>query len=503
VAVFIGIPLGILASRIQWLKGTITGAVGILQTIPSLAMLAFLLALMGRIGTQPALIALALYALLPIVRNTIAGIDGVPAPIIEAAEGIGMTRTQRLWIVELPLAAPVIVTGIRTAAVVGVGIATLSAFVGAGGLGQFINRGLSLSNNQLILLGAVPSALLALLVDASIGGMLWAIQKRRSPDTKGILNTLARSVAFASPALLFACGCFAVLGPRPGGSTGLSIAGDSPEGVIRIGSKNFTEQIVLGEIMAQLIEQETELRVIRKFNLGGTMICHGALLSGGIDLYTEYTGTALTAILGEQAFADPDRVFDSVTREYKRRFDLVWLEPFGFNNTYALVVREQDARQKHIESISDLQPLAPELRAGWTFEFSERPDGYPGLAEEYGLQFASIRDLETSLMYEAIARNEVDVISAFATDGRIAAFDLRPLRDDKHFFPPYHAAPVIRSDTLQDHPELGDLLNKLAGRITDDSMQELNFAVDQEKQSPREVAREFLEGLTVPQTPAP
>jgi len=490
-AIMIGIPLGVLAHRLGWLRGFITGMVGILQTIPSLAMLAILLALLNKIGIAPAIIALVLYALLPIVRNTLAGLEGVAPTIQEAADGIGMTRTQRLWLVELPLAAPVIVTGIRTAAVVGVGIATLSAFIGAGGLGQFINRGISLSNHDLILLGAVPAALLALLVDASIAGAEWALRRRHTSDNDYVAGKFFRGLALVSPLFIFAIGILAVLKPD------LVSAGREPttvgnDAVVRIGAKNFTEQLVLGEIMAQLIEHDTSLRVQRKFDLGGTMICHGALVNGEIDLYAEYTGTALTAVLQHEVVTDPGRAYQIVAAAYADRFDLKWLPAFGFNNTYAITVRQADAKRWGVATISDLKPLVGRMRAGWTSEFSERPDGYPGLRNRYGLKFASVRDLDTALMYEAISRSEVDVICAFATDGRIAAYHLQPLIDDLCFFPPYFAAPVVRQATIEAHPELGKALRQLADKLSSETMQRLNSLVDQDKHSPAEVAREFL-----------
>ena len=492
IAIGIGIPLGVAANRMVWLRGFITGSVGILQTIPSLAMLAFLLALLNQIGTTPAIIALVLYALLPIVRNTLAGLGNVPAPIKEAADGIGMTRPQRLWLVELPLAAPVIVTGIRTAAVVGVGIATLSAFIGAGGLGQFINRGISLSNNNLILLGAVPSALLALIVDASIGGVQWGLRRRRPGQSSRGLDRLQRTLALSAPLWILAVGCLAVCEPELiSPREGKQARGSGP--VIRIGAKNFTEQLILGEIMAQLIETKTDLRVERKFDLGGTMICHGALVNGEIDLYAEYTGTALTAVLKREAVSNPNEAYRIVSEAYVKQFDVQWLPSFGFNNTYAITVRAADAERWQLKTISDLKAHAGELRAGWTSEFSERPDGYPGLCEQYGLKFASVRDLDTALMYEAINRNEVDVICAFATDGRIAAYHLQPLEDDRHFFPPYFAAPVIREATLEEHPDLERVLGLLAKKISSETMQRLNSQVDQAKRSPAGVAREFLE----------
>ena len=494
VAIVIGIPLGICAAKVRWLRGPLTGAVGILQTIPSLAMLAILLALLHKIGAIPAIVALILYALLPIVRNTLTGLDGVRPAVVEAARGIGMTPRQRLWLVEIPLSMPVIVAGIRTAAVVGVGIATLSAFIGAGGLGQFINRGLSLSNTGLILLGAIPAAVLALIVDGSIAACQWGLRRRRSRGSrlKTTIDRCLRPVAVAMPVALIVAGCFAYFStstwawdPAWGPST-------ADRRTVRIGTKNFTEQLILGELMAQLIEARTDLRVQRRFNLGGTMICHGALKSGGIDLYAEYTGTALTAILEQPVIADPDRAHETVTREYRQRFSAEWLRPFGFNNTYAITVRKPDATSSNLRTISDLTRISGTLRAGFTAEFGERPDGYPGLRRAYGLEFREVRDLDPALMYQAIASGEVDVICAFATDGRIVAFDLQPLRDDRGFFPPYHAAPVIRTEVLQAHPELRRVLGLLGGLLDDATMQRLNSEVDEKKRRPGDVAREFL-----------
>jgi osmoprotectant transport system permease protein len=480
-AMVLGIPLGVAAARSAWLRGPLLGAIGVLQTIPSLAMLAILLVLLGKIGTLPAMIALTLYALLPIARNTFVGIDGVSADVREAARGMGMTRRQELTRVLLPLSLPTIFAGVRTAAVIGVGIATLSAFIGAGGLGQFINRGLALSNTGLILLGAVPAAILALIVDGALAAAQWAVRPLPSTMRRG-WRMQVRPVALAAPVVLIAFG----LGALPGGA-----------GRIRIGSKNFTEQFVLGELMAQVIEAETDLGVDRRFNLGGTLICHEALRGGEIDLYAEYSGTGLTAILEHEVVTDRDEALAIVRAEYADRFGLTWLAPFGFNNTYALTVRAKRARQRGWETISDLEASAPTLRAGFTSEFAERPDGLPGLRKAYGLRFGDVRDLDPSLMYKAVANDQVDVICAFATDGRIAAYDLVSLEDDEHFFPPYHAAPVIREETLRAYPEVRAALALLAGKLDDETMRRLNYEVDEKQRTPREVAAEFLAGAEI------
>ena len=496
IAIVLGVPLGILAARVRSLRGTVMGAVGILQTVPSLAMLAFLLALLDKIGAVPAIIALTLYALLPIVRNTVTGLTGVEPEILEAAVGIGMSPRQRLTIVQLPLAAPVILAGIRTAAVIGVGIATLAAFIGAGGLGQFIVRGLALSNTPLILLGAIPAALLALVVDGSIGAAEWGLKRTRVAERDLLLPRL-KPLALAAPVVLLLVGVLAYLS-APSVSSASAMSGSAQlevgeRGVVRIASKNFTEQFVLGELMAQVIEGHTGLRVDRRFGLGGTMIAHEALRRDEVDLYAEYTGTALTAILNEEVVNDAAAAFDIVSRAYRERFDLVWLEPFGFNNTYALAVRGEQADERGWTRISDLVDGAPDLSAGFPGEFMERPDGYPRLQRVYGLAFGRVVDMDPAIMYEAVERGEVDVISAFATDGRIAAYDLATLTDDLGAFPPYHAAPVVRSETASMRPGLVEALQALGGRIDDETMQRLNYQVDEDGRRPAAVAREFLE----------
>jgi len=495
IAILLGIPMGIACLRVRNLRGPVLSSVGILQTIPSLAMLAFLLSLLGKIGALPAILALILYALLPITRNTLTGLQGVSERTLEAARGVGMTDRQCLWLIQFPLALPVIVAGIRTAAVIGVGIATLSAFIGAGGLGQFINRGLALSDTSLILLGSIPAAILALLVDFAIWSAEWGFRPTHTAAQRKLQSRL-KPLALSAPALLIIFGFVTYLVPwhNAGEKTNHDIVqgsvGNSTN--IRIGSKEFAEQLLLGELLAQLIEANTTHPVERKFGLGGTMICHEALVKGQIDLYPEYTGTGYLVVLKKQMRMGPYNTFHVVDTEYQRRFNLKWLEPFGFNNTYAITVRQADAEEKNWKAISDLKESASQLRAGFTSEFQERPDGYPGLRQTYGLQFATTFDVSPTLMCEALARNEVDVICAFATDGRIPAYDLFVLQDDRGFFPPYDAAPVIRSEIIQKYPEINEVLDPLAGILNDQIMQQLNYEVEGRKRAPKEVAHEFL-----------
>ncbi len=484
-ATIVGVSLGIVTFRNSKLSGLLLAAVSVFQTIPSLAILVILLVLFQKIGVLPALTALILYALLPIVRNTLVGLRSIPKEIIEAAIGLGMTNWQEVRMIRIPIAIPVIMAGIRTAAVVGVGIATLSAFIGAGGLGEFINRGLALSNTRLICLGAIPSALLALIVDFVLNVLEKSIQPKRK------LDPIFKFQKKAAGLILIFLFVGITFGPS---ETIKKVSGKRSEagGIVRIASKNFTEQHILGELMAQVIEMKTGLSAERKFNLGGTLICHEALKRGEIDLYAEYTGTGLVAILDQEVISDSDKAYNLTAKLYRKKFDLIWLKPFGFNNTYTLTVRKEDAEKNNWKNITDLSLSASDLVAGFTPEFQERPDGYRSLQKTYRFQFKNVKDLDPSLTYLAISRNEVDVIDGFSTDGRIQAYQLISLKDDKNFFPPYYAAPVVRRDAINRFPELKRALSFLANSIDNSTMTRLNFEVDEKKREVIEVVAEYL-----------
>jgi len=269
------------------------------------------------------------------------------------------------------------------------------------------------------------------------------------------------------------------------------------DNTIVIAGKNFTEQDILVYLMADIIEAKTDLKVETKPYLGGTLVVAQALDRGDVDIYPEYTGTALVTILEEPSMNDSQAVYDLVKQRYQAEKDLVWLEPFGFNNTYTLAMRESQANELGIETFSDLQKHAPDLTLGATQEFLERDDGYKGLQEVYNMNFKETKGMDPGLTYAAVKDGATDVNDAFSTDGRIVAFDLKVLKDDKNFFPPYYAAPVVRQDTLDAHPEIADALNLLAGKIDDTTMSELNAKVDLEKQNPKDVAHDWLiaEGL--------
>jgi osmoprotectant transport system substrate-binding protein len=275
---------------------------------------------------------------------------------------------------------------------------------------------------------------------------------------------------------------------------GLFISCGPPrESRIVIGSKNFTEQLVLGELIAQQIENKTGLPVERRFYLAGSYICHQAILGGRIDIYPEYTGTALTAILKQNPEGNREQVFNRVKNEYATRFDLAVGPPFGFNDTFAIEIRGEDARRLDLKTISQAARYTPQWRAGFGYEFMERPDGYQGLAATYGLHFAGPpRIMDLGLLTRALKDKQVDLIAGNTTDGLIPALDLFVLEDDRHYFPPYEAVPIIRQQVLARHPEVKQALDALAGKISDDDMRQLNYAVDGQKRDVKEVVQEFL-----------
>lgn len=274
-----------------------------------------------------------------------------------------------------------------------------------------------------------------------------------------------------------------------GTACGSAPATEKPK--IIVGSKDFTEQYIVGNLVA-LLMAENGYSVEKKLGLGGSALVHEALRKGEINAYVEYTGTGLTVMLKQPVITDPDKAYEAVQKGYKEQFSLAWLKPWGFNNTYALVMRKDQADQLGANKISDLSSRAPNLVLGATQEFIVRPDALPGLTKAYGFSFKDAKGMDPGLMYSAVAEKQVDVISGFATDGRIPALNLSVLADDKAYFPPYFAAPVVRQDLLDKSPQVAEILNKLAGKMTDKTMAGLNYEVDVKKRTAEEVAKEFL-----------
>lgn len=479
IASAIAIPLGVAASRSRPVERVALAVANILQTVPSLALLGFLLVLFhGVIGKPPALAALVIYSLLPVLKNTILGLASVDRGVIEAARGMGMTGSQRLRLVELPLAVPVILGGVRVAAVADVGMATIAAFIGAKGLGSYIQRGLSTSDARWTLLGAIPAALLALACDAALGELERMLDPRRDrPSRARRLLASVAVLALVGAALWSEASDWRL---RSGGRT------------IVVGSKDGGEMIALGHMLADLIEAHTDLRVDRRMNLGGTLVCANALEAGGLDVYVEYTGTALTAILKQAPRNDPEGVRETVRAAMAAR-GIRMLDPIGFENTFAMLMRRDQAETLGIRRLSDLRDRGRTLRPGAGPEFMNRPDGYSGLVKAYDLRFDhDPREMDRNLLYEALARGTIDLAAGDSTDGRIAAMGLVALVDDRRYFPPYEAVPLVRDETLRRHPTVEAAMRKLCGRIDADTMRRLNFEIDGKKRDPAEVAREFL-----------
>ena len=485
-AVGLGMPLGILLTRIESLRGPVLAFANVMQTVPSLALFGLLIPIpiIGGIGARTAILALALYALLPVIRNTVTGILGIDPKLRGAAVAMGMTSWQRLRLVELPLAMPVILTGIRVAVVISVGVATVAAAVGAGGLGTYIFRGLRQNDNNLLLAGALASAALALICDFALGQFekSYEIADRRYARRRRVI-----ALSMATALVLVVAGGSIVSNRFAPIMSASEDGAVNPRRVI-VGSKDFTESVILAEILAQKLERNG-VAITRRFELGGNL-AHDSLISGQIDIYPEYTGTAFTAILKHPPITDRDRVYAAIRAEYAEKFNLDVGSPLGFANDFAILVRGEVARAYELTTISDAVPYAGNWQAGFGQDFMSRPDGYAGFVQAYGFNFGrQPREMDLSLTYRALALGELDIIAGNSTDGLIEVLDLFQLKDDKRFFPPYQAVFVSRYEV---NGILANALAEMANSISTAEMRRMNYEVDGNKQSPRDVAARWL-----------
>ncbi|MDO5375219.1 MAG: ABC transporter permease/substrate-binding protein [Staphylococcus rostri] len=466
IAVLIGVPLGILLTKTPKLSEPIINVAAVLQTIPSLALLGLMIPLFG-IGTVPAVIALVIYALLPILRNTYTGIVGVDGSLIEAAKGIGMKPARRLLRVELPLAMPVIMAGIRTAMVLIIGTATLAALIGAGGLGDLILLGIDRNNTSLILIGAIPAALLAILFDILLR-VLSNVSYRKMMVTLGVVLVIMLSVSIA-PMLAH------------------------KDNEITIAGKLGTEPSIITNMYKLIIEQDTDYKVDVKDGMGKTTFLFNALKSDEIDGYLEFTGTVLGELTKETPKSnDAAKVYDQARSSLESQYDMTLLKPMKYNNTYALAVKKSFAEEHDLKTISDLKRVESEIKPGFTLEFNDREDGYPKVQKTYDLNFENVRTMEPKLRYQAVEKGEINLIDAYSTDAELKQYDMVVLGDDQHVFPPYQGAPLFKQDFLEQHPDTVKALNKLEGKITDEEMQEMNYRVAEKGERPYDVAKEYL-----------
>ena len=465
-AIFIAVPLAILLSEKKKVNEGVLQVTGVFQTIPSLALLGLFIPFMG-IGKIPAITALVIYAIFPIYQGAVTVFSEIDPSLEEAATAFGMTKWEKLRKYRLSLAMPIIMSGVRTSAIMIIGTATLAALVGAGGLGSFILLGIDRNNSSLILIGAISSALLAII----FGGLIKLLQNKKP---KTILISLIFTVAIVLVSLV----------PfKSKANKKLVLAG-----------KLGAEPEILINMYKELIEDETDIKVELKPNFGKTSFLYEALKSGSIDIYPEFTGTITSSLLKEdigKVSNDPEEVYNLARDKILAQDSLIYLRPSKFQNTYALAVRKDYASKNNLEKISDLKSIENDVNAGFTLEFNDREDGNLGLKSLYGLNF-DVKTMEPALRYTAISNESIDLTDVYSTDSQIIANNLKILEDDKKLFPPYQAAPLLREETLKEYPELEEILEKIAGKITSEEMTEMNYAVDVEGKSANEVAREYL-----------
>ena len=466
-AIFLAVPLAIYLSSRKRASNWVLQVAGIFQTIPSMAILGLFIPIMG-IGTLPALTALVIYAIFPILQNTITGLQGIDPSLEEAGVAFGMTKWERLKKFEIPLAMPVIMSGIRTAAVMIIGTATLAALIGAGGLGSFILLGIDRNNASLILIGALSSAFLAI-----------------------AFNLLLKWMEKAKLRTIFAA--FAVMVLGLGASYTPSLLPKPEKENLVIAGKLGPEPEILANMYKILIEENTDMTVTVKPNFGKTTFLYEALKKGDIAIYPEFTGTVTESLLkpAPQVGHDPETVYQAARDGIKQQDDLALLKPMAYQNTYAVAVPRKIAQEYALKTISDLKKVEGQLKAGFTLEFNDREDGNKGLQKVYGLNL-QVSTMEPALRYQAIQSGDIQITDAYSTDAELARYDLVVLEDDKQLFPPYQGAPLMKTALLEKHPELEAVLNKLAGKITADQMSQMNYQVGVEGKSANQVARDFL-----------
>ncbi|TNG95452.1 ABC transporter permease/substrate-binding protein [Pasteurellaceae bacterium USgator11] len=469
-AVLIALPLAVLLEKYQRAANWSLQLSGILQTIPSLALLGLLIPLVG-IGKLPTIIALVAYAIFPILNSTYTGLREIAPSLEEAAEAFGMTSFEKLKKYRLALALPMIIAGIRTSTVMVIGTATLAALIGAGGLGSFILLGIDRNNSALILIGAFSSALLAMLAHYAISYLA-----RLRLKTIGIIFVTA---------LLLVLGSLAV-----GGTFFKSKQHDN---TLIIAGKLGSEPDILINLYQQLIEANSDIKVVLKPNFGKTVFLYNALKRGDIDIYPEFSGTIVTTLLPNSGFAEtePNAVYQYAKTQIQQQDNLVYLLPMQFQNTYAVVVKNEYAQQHGLATISGLRKVEQSAVAGFTLEFNDREDGNQGLKSRYGLNL-TVKTMEPALRYQSLLNNETQIADAYSTDSEIKQHHLTLLGDDRQLFPAYQAAPLLRAETLEKYPQLEAILNQLADKISEQQMIEMNFAVKVENQSAKAVARRYL-----------
>ena len=464
----IGLLLGIAIYEKKQLSGIVLAVVNMLYTVPDIAMFGLLIPITG-IGNKTAIVAITLYGLLPMVHNTFTGLENVDKSILEAAEGMGSTQRQVLFRISLPLAMPVILSGVRSMVVMTVSIAGIASFIGAGGLGQAIYRGIATNNQNLILAGSIIIAALAIALDYLFGRLEKSKKKKRF---------IAIMVSF----ILVVFGCFTIIN-----------GSEKSDKTITLGYDNTAEEAILANILIFLIEDNTDINVIEKGDLaGGENVLHKAVMEGEIDLYPEYTGTAWLTILKHEEIPNTEELNERLFEEYNDTLGLSWVGMYGFNDSYGLAVSTEIATKYNIKTYSDLANYSSQLRLGAEPGFYERQDGYKGLNELYHFNFKETADINFSLKYDSLNSGKVDVINVFTTDGELADSYVTLINDDKHYFTSYYCGNVVSNKTLKKYPELKNVCMMTNNLISDEEMSMLNSQVNLQGKEPKIVAKDFL-----------
>lgn len=488
----IALPLGYVSYKHPKMKQLATLLTQGLRVIPSLGVLFILIPLLG-VGHWPALIALVILGIPPVLLNTIVGFEEVPDDLMETGFGLGMTEGQRLWRLQIPLALPHILNGIKLALVEIIASATLATYIGAGGLGNLIFTGLGLYRYDLLLIGGGSVALLSFVsmigLDLLIKKVSPAKQKENNIGEEKMKN---RKVLLGS---LLAIIVLAVAGFALFNKQSLNKTAANKNTTIRMGSKDFTENLVVAEVYALALEDKG-YKVDRVSNISSSLI-HKSLTSNEIDLYPEYTGTGLLSILKGKMQTDPEKVYETVKKGYEDKFKVTWLDYAKANDGQGLVIRTQVAKKLGIKTISDLQKHASELRFASQGEFDQREDGIPGLTKAYGdFSWKSSKVYDNSLKYSILENNEADVTPAYTTEGQLVNTDkFTLLEDDKQFWPPYNLAPVVRDSVLKNNPDIKEILNKVSKKLDTKTVTQLNAQVDVDGKEYTDVAKTFYKSI--------
>lgn len=469
ISCLIAIPLGMLLAHSKRAGEVVFQLTSIIQTIPSLALLGLLIPLVG-IGTTPALIALTAYGIMPIYQNTYSALRNIDPNLEEAADAFGLSKRRKLFRLEVPMALPMILSGVSISLVMIIGTATLAAMIGAGGLGTYIMIGIQQNNNTYLLIGAGLSAILTLAMSGLLKFM--SSSKKHFQLTAAVLAIFAIGLGISQAPKLFA--------PK--------------QEEIVIAGKMGSEPDILINMYKDLIEKDNpNVKVTVKNNFGGTSFLFNALKAEKIDIYPEFTGTVLQGLVKEKVATphDPAKAYKLSKKLLQKEYQMTFLPPMKYQNGYDLAVKKSFAKKYNLKTLSDLTKIDSSLTAAFDPDFASQQDGYLGLKKEYGLNL-KVKTMESALRYKAIASGKVEVVDGYTTDPEIKQYDLVALKDDKSFFPPYQGAPLMKSSFAKKHPGVVNSLNKLAGKITESEMQEMNYKVTVKHESASKVARQYL-----------